>query len=62
MENENARSEQDPQRQATQHVTEAHHLLKSLREKLDEHPELDDAIERLEMALSILAVKTGGML
>ncbi len=56
-------SEQDRRRdQATQHVTEAHQLLKGLREKLDQHPELDDAIERLEMALSILAIETGGML
>ena len=48
--------------QAAQHVTEAHSLLKSLRDKLDKHPELEDAIERLEMALSILTIKTGAML
>ncbi len=60
---EDVKSEQDRRRnQATQHLSEAHQMLKSLREKLDQHPELDDAIERLEMALSILAVETGGML
>jgi predicted translin family RNA/ssDNA-binding protein len=33
---------------ATQHVTDAHHLLKMLRDKIDQHPELDEAIEKLE--------------
>jgi len=47
---------------AAQHVAEAHSLLKSLREKLDQHPELEEAIEKLEMALSILTIKTGAML
>lgn len=47
---------------AAQHVTDAHHLLQALRERLGKHPELDEAIERLEMALSILTTNTGGML
>jgi hypothetical protein len=51
-----------PPGQAAQHVAEAHHLLKTLRDRLEQHPELDEAIEKLEMALSVLAVKTGGML
>jgi hypothetical protein len=54
--------DQQPSPQAAQHVAEAHHLLKTLREKFEEHPELDQAIEKLEMALSVLAVKSGGML
>jgi hypothetical protein len=33
-----------------------------LREQLEKHPDLEAAIERLEMALSILTTKTGGML
>jgi predicted translin family RNA/ssDNA-binding protein len=47
---------------AAQHIAEAHSLLKSLRERLDRHPELEEAIEKLEMALSVLTVKTGAML
>lgn len=49
--------------EAAEHVAGAHHLLEQLREKLAvDHPQLDEAINRLEMALSILTVKTGGML
>jgi hypothetical protein len=48
--------------EAAQHVVEAHHLLSKLRDKLEKHPELEEAIERLEMALSALTVKTGAML
>jgi hypothetical protein len=47
---------------AAEHVASAHQVLKALQEKIGEHPELGDAITRLEMALSILTVKTGGML
>jgi hypothetical protein len=52
-------AEQTP---AAEHVERAHHLLKSLQEKVGEHPELREAITKLEMALSILTVQTGGML
>jgi hypothetical protein len=52
----------EPKKPAIEHVSEAHRLLQDLREKLDVTPELEQAIESLEMALSILAVKTGGML
>lgn len=51
-----------PNNTAAEHVGEAHRLLQGLREKLGTHPELEQAIEELEMALSVLAVKTGGML
>ncbi len=58
-----ATEEQDrSQRDAAQHVAHAHHLLKGLRDRLEGHPELDEAIETLEMALSKLALNTGGML
>jgi hypothetical protein len=54
---------QEPaQADAAEHVAHAHHLLKGLRERLEDHPELDEAIETLEMALSKLALTTGGML
>jgi hypothetical protein len=47
---------------AAEHVAEAHRLLNGLREKLDKHPDLEEAITKLELALSILTTKTGGML
>jgi hypothetical protein len=57
---------QTPGNEAVRHIASAHHLLKILREKLGEaaegHAELDKAITSLEIALSHLTVKTGGML
>jgi hypothetical protein len=47
---------------ALEHVSKAHELLNSLRERVGEHPELREAIVNLEMALSVLTVKTGGLL
>jgi len=36
--------------------------LQALRKRIGEHPELAEAIVKLESALSLLTVKTGGML
>ena len=47
---------------AVEHVSSAHELLQTLRKRIGEHPELAEAIVKLEMALSILTVKTGAML
>lgn len=47
---------------AAEHVASAHQILKDLQGKLGTHPELGEAITKLEMALSTLAVKTGGLL
>jgi hypothetical protein len=44
------------------HVAGAHTLLKALQERIGQHPELGEAITRLEMALNSLTLKTGGML
>ncbi len=49
-------------RQAAEHVAEAHTLLKTLQGKVAEHPEIGQAIHKLEQALAILEVQTGGML
>ena len=49
-------------KQATEHVTAAHSLLQELRNEVKQHPKLEDAILRLEMALSLLTTKSGGML
>lgn len=53
--------EQNPN-QAAEHVTSAQQLLKELQKKVGNHPELGEAITKLEMALSTLAIKTGGLL
>lgn len=53
---------EQPQSEPVQHIAGAHHLLKTLREKFGAiHPELDEAITKLELALSALTVNTGGM-
>jgi hypothetical protein len=53
--------EQDPA-EAVAHITSAHEILKGLQEKIGQHPEISAAITKLEMALNLLAVNTGGML
>jgi hypothetical protein len=50
------------QNNAAEHVASAHRLLKELQKKAGTHPELGEAITKLEMALNILAVQTGGLL
>lgn len=47
---------------AEAHIASAHQILKTLQEKIGEHPEIGAAITNLEMALNILAVKTGWLL
>jgi hypothetical protein len=44
------------------HVESAHQLLTSLQERIGKHPELAEAITKLEMALNALTIKTSGML
>jgi len=56
----NSTPEQQPD--AIEHVAEAHRILNGLRQQLDRHPDLEEAIAKLEMALSILTTRTGGML
>lgn len=52
--------------EAVQHITEAHRILNKLREEADKHPApreaVVEAIQKLERALAILSVKTGGWL
>ena len=57
---EKKESEQIPE--ATEHVAEARRILDGLRDQSIKHPELDAAIGKLELALSILTTNTGGML
>lgn len=51
-----------PSRNAADYVADAHRRLSEMRKETEKHPDLEAAIERLEMALSILTTKTGGML
>ncbi len=46
----------------THHVKTARERLIALRQELKDHPELERAIEDLELALSTLTMKTGGLL
>jgi hypothetical protein len=55
-------SNQDRHAIALQNVTEARRLLESLRQELDRHPQLEEAIVKLELALENLTLSTGGML
>ena len=52
-------------RELVQHVTEAHKILSGLQPQVNQHPAFNEAvreaIQRLEMALALLSVKTGGM-
>ncbi|HUN88431.1 MAG TPA: hypothetical protein VMU28_06550 [Terriglobales bacterium] len=52
----------EPKPEAAEYVADAHRRLTALQKELENHPELAAAIERLELALSILTTKTGGML
>jgi hypothetical protein len=58
-------SESNPKQtsgEAEAHIKSAQQLLKALQKKIGEHPEIGAAITKLEMALNVLAVETGGML
>jgi hypothetical protein len=48
--------------EAEEHIKSAHQILKTLQEKIGAHPEIGAAITKLEMALNVLAIKTGGVL
>ena len=62
MQNRPSDSSAQPRSDAVQHVAEARNLLQTLRSELDQHPGLEEAISKLEMALSILTSKSGGLL
>jgi hypothetical protein len=47
---------------ALHHVSHARSLLIGLQERIGDHPELAQAITKLETALSLLTLETGGLL
>jgi predicted translin family RNA/ssDNA-binding protein len=63
METPNERSNPESTHdEAEEHIKSAHRILRSLQEKIGTHPEIGAAITKLEMALNVLAIKTGGVL
>ena len=61
-ENSNPTAGETQEQGAIEHACQAHRKLSALRQQLNKHPDLEEAISSLEMALSILTTKTGGML
>jgi hypothetical protein len=57
-----AEQDQDRQAVAAKNVEDARNLLHSLRGELEQHPKLEEAIVKLELALENLTLKSGGML
>ena len=47
---------------AAENIAEAHQLLQTLQEQVGKHPVLEEAIVKLELALSALTLQTGGLL
>jgi hypothetical protein len=62
MEPQNGNNTEQDSVQVAAHVASAQQILQALQKKIGEHPELGAAITKLEMALNILAVQTGGLL
>jgi len=61
----NVYEEEEHQTEAAKQIARAHHLLKNMSDTLrtlENYPELQEAITKLETALSILTEPTGGML
>ena len=48
--------------QVGEQVAAAYLLLKTVQDKVGQHPEIEQAINKLETALAILGLQTGGML
>ena len=62
METDNESDPLSDTAQAAAHIASANQMLKTLQEKIGKHPEIGAAITRLEMALNVLEIKTGGLL
>jgi hypothetical protein len=62
MQSQNERNPEPNPPEVEEHIRSAHQILKALQEKIGVHPEIGAAITKLEMALNVLAIKTGGVL
>jgi hypothetical protein len=61
MQSQSERNPESNPAEVEEHIRSAHQILKALQEKIGVHPEIGAAITKLEMALNVLAIKTGGM-
>jgi hypothetical protein len=62
MDTQSERNPESNPAKAEGHIRSAQQILKTLQEKIGEHPEIGAAITKLEMALNDLAIQTGGLL
>jgi len=62
METPNKPTPQSKPSEAEGHIKSAHEILVALQAKIGQHPEIGQAVTKLEMALNVLAVQTGGLL
>jgi hypothetical protein len=62
MDSQNENNPEHDSDQAAAHIASANQILKALQDKIGKHPEIGAAITKLEMALNVLAIKTGGVL
>jgi hypothetical protein len=62
MEPQSERKPEEDSAQAAAHIASAQQILNALQEKIGKHPELAAAINKLEVALNILTIKTGALL
>jgi hypothetical protein len=62
METPNEGNREPNPAEAEKHIKSAQQILKALQQKIGEHPEIGAAITKLEMALNVLAIQTGGLL
>jgi len=62
METPTERNPESNPTKAEAHIKSAQRILKALKQKIGEHPEIGAAITKLEMALNDLAIQTGGLL
>ncbi len=62
METPNEPNRESAPAEAAKHIKSAHQILEALQQKIGKHPEIGAAITKLEMALNVLAVQTGGLL
>lgn len=62
MEKQSERNPEQDSAQAAAHIVGAHQILNALQEKIGKHPEIGEAITKLEMALNVLTIKTGALL
>jgi hypothetical protein len=62
MEPQSERKPEQDSAQAAAHIASAQQILNALQEKIGKHPEIAAAINKLEVALNILTIKTGALL